>query len=355
MKHMLRVIVLLLALSAGAIYAQEATEEAAELVDFEAVLADLPQARGADGAFILGDPDAPLTLIEFSDWRCPHCIDYRTTLEPFVAEYVADGRIAFEYRIFPTAGGVNTLAAGEYLECAENEQEGAFWNAFIPLYELGGGSEDTSDFTYTVESLPAFFEAQLGISAETLQTCRAAFEENESQVRVDMAFGSANDISGTPSLRLRYANGMISPVVTADGPVAAEGLQFTIDNFYASQEFLTANAQEDGVQVTESGLQYIINDAGSGDLPTEDSVVTVFYEGRFVDGTVFDTNVGGDAISFPVTGVIPGFAEGVQLIGAGGAITLFIPPELGYQALYAGNVIPPNSVLVFDVVLEAVE
>ncbi|MGQ9910017.1 MAG: thioredoxin domain-containing protein [Candidatus Flexifilum sp.] len=69
-----------------------------------ALLASLPQSRTPDGGFVLGDPDAPITIIEFADWACPHCQDYHTTISALIADQVAAGRAAFEFRILPTAG-----------------------------------------------------------------------------------------------------------------------------------------------------------------------------------------------------------------------------------------------------------
>ena len=119
--------------------------------------------------------------------------------------------------------------------------------------------------------------------------------------------------------------------------------------------FLQENATKDGVQTTASGLQYKILQAGSGEFPTAESTVTVHYTGKLIDGTVFDSSIErGEPISFPLSGVIPGWTEGVQLINVGGKIELTIPYELGYGERGQGP-IPPRSVLIFDVELIAIE
>ena len=119
--------------------------------------------------------------------------------------------------------------------------------------------------------------------------------------------------------------------------------------------YLAENAAKEGVETTASGLQYKILQTGTGDYPTAESTVTVHYTGTLIDGTVFDSSVNrGEPISFPLSGVIPGWTEGVQLINVGGKIELTIPYELGYGERGQGP-IPPRSVLIFEVELIAIE
>ena len=111
--------------------------------------------------------------------------------------------------------------------------------------------------------------------------------------------------------------------------------------------FLAANAKKAGVETTESGLQYKIIEPGSDVHPGPVDTVKVNYEGRLLDGTVFDKTYA-DPVSFPLNHVIPGWTEGMQLIGEGGKIQLYIPADLAYGE--NGNQgIAPNSTLIFDV------
>jgi len=126
----------------------------------------------------------------------------------------------------------------------------------------------------------------------------------------------------------------------------------------AAKEFLTKNATAPGVKTTASGLQYLplteSKDA-SAPKPKETDTVKVHYHGTLVDGTVFDSSVErGEPISFPLNGVIPGWTEGLQLMNVGDKYRFFIPAELGYGAQGAGP-IPPNSTLIFEVELLAIE
>ncbi|MFT5641711.1 MAG: FKBP-type peptidyl-prolyl cis-trans isomerase FkpA [Cyclobacteriaceae bacterium] len=124
----------------------------------------------------------------------------------------------------------------------------------------------------------------------------------------------------------------------------------------AGNEFLEENKKKEGVQITSSGLQYLVNVEGTGATPSATDKVTVHYTGKLIDGTVFDSSVQrGEPIQFGVNQVIPGWTEGLQLMKEGAKYTLTIPSELGYGARGAGGVIPPNSILVFDVELISVD
>lgn len=116
------------------------------------------------------------------------------------------------------------------------------------------------------------------------------------------------------------------------------------------QQFLIDNAQLEDIQVTQSGLQYRVIEEGEGESPTASNSVKVKYTGTFTSGYIFDESPEGETVEFGVSGVIPGFSEGLQLMKAGGKYEIFIPGELGY-----GNQYPQfGNVLVFEVELEEV-
>ena len=124
------------------------------------------------------------------------------------------------------------------------------------------------------------------------------------------------------------------------------------ENAEKGKAFLEENKSKDGVKTTDSGLQYLVLEEGEGEQPTESDSVTVNYEGRLLDGTVFDSSYErGEPITFKLNEVIPGWTEGLQLMKEGGKTTFFIPAELAYGAQGAGPAIGPNSTLVFDVEL----
>tara|TARA_R110000796_G_scaffold63377_4_gene146598 strand:+ start:31834 stop:32448 length:615 start_codon:yes stop_codon:yes gene_type:complete len=119
----------------------------------------------------------------------------------------------------------------------------------------------------------------------------------------------------------------------------------------AGVEFLTKNAQRDGVVTLASGLQYEVVNAGTGATPQASSTVQTHYEGTLITGEVFDSSYKrGQPAEFPVGGVIAGWTEALQLMKEGAKWRLYIPSELAYGARAAGS-IPPHSTLVFDIEL----
>lgn len=123
-------------------------------------------------------------------------------------------------------------------------------------------------------------------------------------------------------------------------------------NEAAGKSHLEANAKRPEVVTTPSGLQYEVLVEGNGPKPTAKSQVKVHYEGRLIDGTVFDSSIErGEPATFGVTQVIPGWVEALQLMKAGSKWRLHIPSNLAYGPQGAGGVIGPNSTLIFDVEL----
>lgn len=120
-------------------------------------------------------------------------------------------------------------------------------------------------------------------------------------------------------------------------------------NKQKENEFLSANSKKDSVQVTASGLQYIIRNAGNDVKPGAADTVYVNYKGTLTDGTVFDESPKSDeGIRMLLNRVIKGWTEGLQLIGEGGKMRLFVPSELGYGENGTRG-IEPNSTLIFDI------
>ena len=109
-------------------------------------------------------------------------------------------------------------------------------------------------------------------------------------------------------------------------------------NSQQAEAYLAENASKEGVVVTESGLQYKVINEGSGKTPGPDDIVSVNYEGRLVDGTVFDSSYQrGEPAKFPVGGVIAGWTEALQLMKEGSKLELYVPPALAYGARGAGQ------------------
>lgn len=120
-----------------------------------------------------------------------------------------------------------------------------------------------------------------------------------------------------------------------------------VANAASPEQFLAWNKGQDGVMTTASGLQYKVIQPGTGGTPTDADAVLVGYKGALRDGSVFDEN---PQTSFPVSGVVPGFSEGLKLMQKGGKYRLWIPPALGYGDNSPDPVkLPPGSLMVFDV------
>lgn len=129
-------------------------------------------------------------------------------------------------------------------------------------------------------------------------------------------------------------------------------MQTALENKEKGEKFLAANKSKSGVEVTPSGLQYKIIEAGSDVKPGPQDTVMVRYKGSLINGDVFDeTPEDADPIRLIMNRVIPGWTEGIQLIGKGGKVQLYIPSDLGYGEMGSQGAIGPNEVLVFDVEL----
>jgi FKBP-type peptidyl-prolyl cis-trans isomerase FklB len=117
-----------------------------------------------------------------------------------------------------------------------------------------------------------------------------------------------------------------------------------------AEQFMKANAQREEVTVTDSGLQYEVLESGSGDKPGPQSTVVTHYHGTLVDGTVFDSSVErGQPAEFGVNQVIPGWTEALQLMSVGDKWRIACPPQLAYGDQGAGDAIPPDTALVFEI------
>ena len=127
-------------------------------------------------------------------------------------------------------------------------------------------------------------------------------------------------------------------------------------NRMAGEKFIAENKTKEGVVTLPSGLQYQIMKAGDGPKPASTDKVKTHYHGTLIDGTVFDSSVQrGEPITFPVTGVIPGWIEALQLMPVGSKWKLFIPQALAYGPRGSGPTIKPYSALVFEVELLGIE
>ena len=128
------------------------------------------------------------------------------------------------------------------------------------------------------------------------------------------------------------------------------------ENLKEGQEFLAKNKLKEGVVALPSGLQYKVITMGSGPKPTTADTVVCDYRGTLINGKEFDSSSShGGPATFPVSGVIKGWTEALQMMPVGSKWELFIPPELAYGSRSAGPMIGPNSTLVFEVELHSIK
>lgn len=136
----------------------------------------------------------------------------------------------------------------------------------------------------------------------------------------------------------------------------AKQQQQASENKAKGDAFLADNADKDGIKVTDSGLQYKVIRKGDGETPEASDTVKVNYEGKLLDGTVFDSSYQrGEPVTFQVDQVIPGWQEALQLMPVGSEYELYIPANLAYGPAGAGGKIGPNETLHFKVELLSIE
>jgi FKBP-type peptidyl-prolyl cis-trans isomerase FklB len=124
------------------------------------------------------------------------------------------------------------------------------------------------------------------------------------------------------------------------------------DYIVKNEEFLATNKAKAGVTVTPSGLQYEVIKMGTGPKPTAENTVKVHYVGTLIDGTEFDSSIKrNEPAQFPVSGVIKGWTEALQLMPVGSKFKLVLPQSIAYGPAGAGEVIKPYSTLIFEVEL----
>lgn len=147
---------------------------------------------------------------------------------------------------------------------------------------------------------------------------------------------------------------MAEIIVSKQQQIQEETAKQAQENAEKSKAFLEQNKKKEGIQVTESGIQYEIIQSGdaSGISPSLDDTVIVHYEGKLIDGTIFDSSRARQTPArFPLTGIIPGWREVLQLMRPGDIWNVALPPELGYGEAGVSDAIGPNQALLFEIEL----
>ena len=173
--------------------------------------ASIHRSRTVDGAFLLGDPNAPVTVVEFGDFACQLCQTYKPTIDRFIENYVVPGKAAFEFRLYPSTGGALSARLSQYAECADQQQPGAFWDSYELLYQLAenGGYDQTASRTLA---------ARLKLDAASLRSCA----RQARQVFRDIALGYALHVAEAPAILVQYGD-QIPEFIRQDGQTYDQG------------------------------------------------------------------------------------------------------------------------------------
>lgn len=171
---------------------------------------EIPSERTEDGGFVLGDPDAPVTLVAFEDFLCPHCQSYEPTIKQFIREYVATGQAKFEYRMLPAVHQTFSPLAAALAECAADNGS-TFWEAHDILFELASSRSFNENAART-------FAERIDIPYSTLLECQSG----ATQWQTDQALARELGVTGTPTVLIRVGDGSPQAGIVSQRPSLSE-------------------------------------------------------------------------------------------------------------------------------------
>lgn len=181
----------------------------------------------------------------------------------------------------------------------------------------------------------------------------SSLEPAKDHVELDVVIqGLRDQVGGQPAMTESDARRIVRALATRVQEAETQRQAGQSEaNMQEGAQYREENAKRPGVETTASGLQYEVLAEGNGPKPVDTSRVTVHYRGTLIDGTEFDSSIGGDPVTFALNRVIPGWTEGVQLMSIGAKYRFVIPPELCYGERGSPPDIGPNATLVFEVEL----
>jgi len=176
----------------------------------------IPQSVTDDGAPVLGNPDAPITIVEFADFMCGHCQEYTSVIDQLIEEKVVTGEAKFEFRMFPSVD--RNAITFRLVECATEQDPGIFWTAHDVMFDLTKRGWNQNSSTE--------FANRLNLNSGEMFNCISEAD----QWTVDATLGQQNGISGTPGIRIRLNDGELEPISGFDrGGPSYSVLETTID------------------------------------------------------------------------------------------------------------------------------
>jgi protein-disulfide isomerase len=158
----------------------------------------IPQSRTEDGAFVLGHEDAPVTIVEFADFTCPHCQEYAETIHRFIDEFVVTGKAKLEFRMFPIVHPQYAPFTAQLAECVAELSPGSFWNAHDLIFQLAGAGR--------YDAMGRLVAERFGLEYSELLECAG----NARQYQTDMNLGQQVGVQGTPAVLVRYGDQPLS-------------------------------------------------------------------------------------------------------------------------------------------------
>lgn len=199
---------------------------------------------------------------------------------------------------------------------------------------------------------PVLAQAQPDVSYSLGMIIGSNLKSSNLKIDLDSFMQGIRDVIGGKSTKYTDEQAQSAVQAALQASAAQKGAQ----NLAEGKAFLDKNGKKAGITTTASGLQYEVLVAGSGPKPKATDTVKVNYEGRLLDGTVFDSSYARKApATFPLSGVIRGWTEGVQLMPVGSKYRFYVPSELAYGQQGASSTIAPNAVLIFDIELLSIE
>ena len=247
------------------------------------------------------------------------------------------------------AFALTALALAVFNLTACNEAASAEDKKVVAQTEVSGESKDATTVTKDSpfeERASYAFGASIGMYVANMQKNQADIVGPLSNELIIKGFIEAmNDKSqldqATIESTLMALNEKAQEAMLAKAAAEAKA------NLDAGEKFLAENKAKEGVKVTDSGLQYKVIKEGKGKKPTSGDIISVKYKGTTIDGQVFDEQT--EPVDFPLDNMIQGWVEGLALMSEGSTYELYIPSALGYGEQGAGDLIKPNSVLIFNV------
>ncbi len=155
----------------------------------------ISQERQDDGGFVLGSPDAPITVVAFEDFLCGHCQRYKEVVDKLIEDFVATGMARFEYRMLPVVHPGYSRLAAQLTECANDLKPGAFWNAHDAMFQVASARSFSDSSSRT-------FADMMNLSYTDLLECA----QDAAQVDKDILLANQLNVTGTPTVFVRYGD-----------------------------------------------------------------------------------------------------------------------------------------------------